>query len=193
MNKLKITFLLLLTTFSISLYAQDTTSVDLEPKLPAIPLDKFSVGAGVGYEYGGGGVNAIFYPYKNIGVFGGAGWNIIGLGYNAGVKIRAIINPASAVFIPFIVGMYGYNTTIYYPNNTQYNKTFYNFTIGGGLDFRPNNSKFGYFSLAVYVPFRNPDVKNYVNNIEYFWAIPYSTNRIFPLSASFGYKIMLAK
>ena len=192
MSRYKIAFLLLLLSAAFYSNAQDSSSIML-PQTSSAPLDKLSAGVGIGYEYGGIGANAIFYPQRNIGVFGGAGWYYVGVGYNAGIKLRAIINAPSTVIIPYLELMYGSNTFIYYRNNPEYNKRFYNYTIGGGIDIRPNNSKLGFISIAIYVPFRSPDIKNYTEGyIQHFYDVN-PTNKLFWLNASIGYKFILWK
>jgi hypothetical protein len=159
---------------------------------PSVPLDKLSVGAGAGYEFGGIGGNVIFYPQRNIGVFVGAGWPLSGFGYNAGIKVRYAVDNNASVVTPFVLFMYGYNTSIIYSQNAQYNKLFYNFTFGGGIDFRPAKSKLGFLSLTIYVPLRDPNAKDYINSIDYFYAVS-NSNKLFPLSVSLGYKFIILK
>jgi hypothetical protein len=192
MKRYTTALLLLLFLAASGLHAQDTTF--LEPlKQYDAPLDKISAGVGVGYEYGGIGANAIIYPQKNIGLFGGMGWYYVGLGYNAGVKLRAFVGAPSVTIIPFVEFMYGTNTFIYYRNNSQYNKLFKNFTFGGGIDIRPNNSKLGFISIAVYVPLRTPDIKNYTDGyVDHFFAVQ-PTNKLYGINASIGYKFILWK
>jgi hypothetical protein len=194
MKGFKTVLSLLLILSVVKVHAQDTLANPIIPDVIKAPLDKVSIGAGVGYEYGGIGANAIVYPQKNIGFFGGAGWYYVGFGYNAGVKLRAVLNSPSVEFIPFVEFMYGSNTYVYYKNNGtgyDFNKLFYNFTFGGGLDFRPNNSKLGFFTFALYVPLRSPDVRNYKDNrVGAFY--PYLTpNKLYWLNASIGYKFIL--
>jgi hypothetical protein len=191
MNKIFLSAILLFV--SAIAHAQDLQPIGEPIPIPrdTVPLDKFTAGIGVGYEFGGGGANVLYYPTRNIGIFGGVGYNFIGVGYNAGIKIRYAESNSATVITPFVVAMYGYNTTVRYDNYAKFNKTFYNATIGGGVDFRPNKVKLGYFSLAILVPFRNPDVKNYRtgDNSQIYDHSP--SNKLFPLSASFGYRFIL--
>ncbi|MBS1667114.1 MAG: hypothetical protein JST58_07050 [Bacteroidetes bacterium] len=192
MNKILLLTAVLL--FSVFAQAQDFQSTD--PLVPiaskdSIKLDKFSAGIGVGYEFGGIGGNLIYYPQRNIGIFGGAGYTFVGFGYNAGVKIRYAETDQAPRIDPFIVAMYGYNNTLRYDRKPAFNRTFYNVTIGGGIDFRPRMLKLGYLSVAIYVPFRNPDAKNYNNNyVQWFYPTNLS-NKQFPVSASIGYRLVI--
>jgi hypothetical protein len=184
---------LILASSVTGLYAQDSLTFLTPVRDYDAPLDKIAAGIGVGYEYGGLGANAIFYPVKNIGVFGGAGWYYIKPGYNFGVKLRAFTGAPSVAIIPFVEFMYGTNTYIYYRDNSQYNKLFKNFTFGGGIDIRPANSKLGFITLALYVPLRSPDVKNYTDNyVDFFYSVR-PTNKLYGINASIGYKFILWK
>jgi hypothetical protein len=182
MSKLTVIFLLFV-TIAVNTNAQDTTLIS------GPTLDKFSAGIGGGYEFGGIGGNAIFYPTRGLGIFGGAGYNLAGFGYNAGIKLRITPDNYASEIMPFIIAMYGYNAALDVKYDTRYNKTFYGLTVGGGIDWRPGNSKFGFLSITVYVPIRTTEVKDYIYNLNYFYGIPYS-NKLFPLSASIGYKIV---
>lgn len=190
MNKFFITTITLL--FSICLNAQNSpTAITPVVLTDSVPLDKLSIGGGGGYEFGGIGGNLIFYPQRNIGVFVGVGWPLTHIvGYNAGIKLRYAVDNNASVITPFFLFMYGYNTAIRYPNDNQYDKLFYNFTFGGGVDFRPAKSKLGYLSLTVYAPLRDPNAKNYINFINTFYAVG-NSNKLFPLSVSLGYKFII--
>ncbi len=192
MKRYTTALLVLLISTGIRLHAQDTLLIPTATVYDA-PLDKISVGAGIGYEYGGLGANAIYYPHKNIGVFGGVGWYYVGMGYTGGIKLRAFIQAPSVTIIPFLEGMYGTNTLVYYRDNSQYNKLFSAFSVGGGIDIRPAKSKLGFISIALYVPFRDPNMKTYTNrNIEFFYGVV-PTNKQYFINASIGYKFILWK
>jgi hypothetical protein len=191
-RQILIAVMLLLALFAKS---QDTSSYSLPvaPPTDTIPIDIVSVGVGGGYEFGGLGGNIIYYPTRGLGVFFGAGYTLIGFGYNAGVKIRIVTDESADKFMPYIIAMYGYNATINYPSFPQRNMTFYGLSVGAGMDYRPGNSQFGYLSATIYVPIRSTGVKDYINNEGYFYGIPYASSRIFPLSASIGYKFIFKR
>ncbi|HLY68934.1 MAG TPA: hypothetical protein VKR53_04350 [Puia sp.] len=193
MNKLILTAVIPL-LFSACAHAQDSSFFSLPVEVQdTVPVDKLAVGIGGGYEYGGIGANVIYFLTKGLGVFAGAGYPLTGFGYNAGFKLRIVVDQSSATFMPYIVAMYGYNGTIVIPEFQQKNKTFYGATVGAGIDYRPGNSRFGYLSASVYIPFRDITMKEYAEYLNYTYGITYSTGRIFPLSASIGYKFILQR
>lgn len=171
----------LLLTFSNICHAQP------DAKDTATKCDVFSIGLGLGFDYGGIGVNALAYPQKNIGLFGGVGYAIAGVGYNFGVKLRW---PVSKVVAPYIMGMYGYNAAIhvtsdYGPYNQ--NKVFYGPTVGIGCDFGAHHTNASYFAVALTIPFRSPDVDDYINQLTNLGG--QFTNKLSPVGISVGYRI----
>jgi len=170
----------LLLSFSIICHAQP------DAKDTATRCDVFSIGLGLGFDYGGIGVNALAYPQKNIGLFGGVGYAIAGVGYNFGVKLRW---PVSKVVAPYIMGMYGYNTAIHVSSNFGFNdqnKIFYGPTAGIGCDFGTHHANASYFTLALTVPFRSPDVDDYITQLTSQGA--QFKNKPSPVGISIGYR-----
>jgi hypothetical protein len=163
----------------------------LQPVPTSAPVDKLTVGVGAGYDFGGyGGVNAIYYPQRSIGVFAAGGYTPAGIGYNFGIKLRAISNKSASVVMPFLVAMRGYYTAVAPKDYSYYNKLFFGTTVGAGVDYRPNNSKFGYLTGTILVPIRNIDSKNYIDYLNTFQGIDY-THKLHAISASIGYKFIL--
>lgn len=138
----------------------------LEKKGPDDTYDKGALGLGIGFDYGGFGINYTLYPQRNIGIFGGVGYAIAGVGYNVGTKFR--LTPKKVT--PFITGMYGYNTAIKVTGTNGFgpslNKIFYGFTAGGGVDILVGRESKNYISIALMVPFRGSDVDDYINSLE---------------------------
>jgi hypothetical protein len=150
--------------------------------------DKSTLGIGIGFDYGGIGLNYTVYPQENIGLFGSVGYAIAGAGYNFGVKLRA--NPNR--FTPFFMAMYGYNAAIAVSGNTggmNLDKLFYGPTLGGGFDLKSRGGK-GYFSFALTVPIRNQDADNYMQELTNTYGITFG-NKLSPVGFSFGYRFIL--
>lgn len=151
-------------------------------------VDQFGLGPGLGQDYGGLGVNAIFYPQKNIGIFGGVGYALADVGYNAGIKLRWMTNGR---IDPYLTAMYGYNAAIVVADAKQFNKLFYGPSFGLGIDFRSKKPhKTGYWSLAVLVPIRNSEVDAYTSYLEKYQGIQFE-NDLFPVGISIGYHFIL--
>ena len=131
-----------------------------------IKPDQFSFGFGIGLDNGGFGVSALHYLHKNVGIFAGAGYALIGPGLNAGLKIRVIGKEVNSVINPYFMGMYGYNAVVYIENESDYDKMFYGPTIGAGFDIRFNIQKHIYLSLGVLLPIRSSEVETYVDELE---------------------------
>jgi hypothetical protein len=152
-------------------------------------IEKSSIGFGMGLDHGGFGVNLVLYPGRNFGVFGGLGYAYAGTGYNAGLKIKLVgVNHKSHIY-PYLLGMYGYNAAIAIYNAKQYSKFFYGPSFGLGIDIRQKWEKRGYLTIALIVPVRKNDVKDYFDlmqkrGVEF-------TNNLFPVAFSVGYHIIM--
>ncbi|RPH28087.1 MAG: hypothetical protein EHM93_19005 [Bacteroidales bacterium] len=156
-----------------------------------IKADKLSIGLGMGLDYGGFGGNLVVYPGKNLGLFAGAGYNLLGLGFNGGLKIR--FNGESANKIkPYLLAMYGYNAVIAVKGETSLNKTFYGPTLGFGLDFRQRPGRKGYFTLALLVPIRSSEVKEYMDDLKENNGVEFK-NELSPVSISIGYRLVIGQ
>jgi hypothetical protein len=185
MNRFYFIFLVLFFSATVHSYAQFADSV-------INPPDKITVGVGAGYDFGGIGVNGIYYIQRSVGVFAGAGYAFAGVGFNAGVKLRALTNKSASILVPFVLAMYGYNAEAAPKGYAIYNKIFYNATFGAGLDYRPKNSKFGYLTATLLLPLRTPDAQTYINSLSLFRGIDYH-NKLHIFSGSIGYKFILFK
>jgi hypothetical protein len=148
-------------------------------------VDRFAFGLGLGFDYGGFGANVIGYPQKNIGIFLGVGYALIGAGYNCGLKFRFLAHDKPPRTVPYLTGMYGYNAAVGVSGASQYNKFFYGPSFGAGLDLYPKHKKSGYWSLAVMVPVRSPDVNNYIDYLKTQGAS--FNNSLIPISFSAGF------
>jgi hypothetical protein len=184
MRKITLFFILTYFIFSFESIAQESYS-------SAKPFDNFSLGLGIGLDHGGFGANFLVYPQQNFGLFIGAGYALAGLGINGGIKVRILSKNPRAVIHPYAVAMYGYNAAVYITNGQQYNKLFYGPTVGLGIDALSNKpAAVGYWSFAILVPFRSPDVQNYINSLQTNYGVSFANNLI-PIGISIGYKFVL--
>ncbi len=186
MRNLKITALILLLAFQLN--AQDA-SIQY-PFQTTRQLDQISIGIGGGLDYGGFGGNVTYYPAKSVGLFGGVGYALAGVGFNAGVKFRYVPDKPDSKVHPFGLVMYGYNAAIAVLNASQHNRLFYGPTLGGGIDFHLNPLKRGYWSFAIFVPIRSSEVDDYIEHLENDYGAEFQTG-LFPITASIGYRFIL--
>ncbi len=165
---------------SINSYSQDNSANE------STNVDRVAFGLGLGFDYGGIGGHLLAYPQKNIGIFAGAGYALIGLGYNFGLKFRFLPHNKSPRTVPYLIGMYGYSAAIGVSGASQYNKFFYGPTFGAGLDLYPKHKKAGYWTLAVMVPVRSADVNNYIDYLKNTQGATFK-NSLLPISFSLGF------
>ncbi len=177
---LLIAYLLIAT---ISLHAQDTTKIIRH-------IDKGLIGFGLGLDYGGVGANFLYYATRNIGIFGGVGYNFDAVGVNAGIKFRLIKKKPTSNLDPYFLAMYGYNAAIIISNSHRRNKTFYGPTVGIGLDFRPKPLSRGYFSIALLIPIRKSEADEYISQLKRGSNAIFA-NELLPIAISIGYRFIL--
>jgi hypothetical protein len=184
-----LTAVAILMSFTVTRAQSSASSTSSASSDSTHTADILTFGLGFGQDYGLIGGNISVYPQKNIGLFVGFGYALAGFGYNAGIKLRALPNQGHSKVRPFLLGMYGYVAAVAVVNNSQDNKMFYGPTIGGGIDIGPTTPGKGYLSLAILVPFRSPDVQNYIDQLK---ANGVSfTGNLTPITFSIGYKFVL--
>jgi hypothetical protein len=140
-----------------------------------------NAGIGLGLSYGGVGGRLSYFPHKNIGLFGAAGYNFHKLGYNFGLTARFL--PDKKV-CPVAMLMYGYNAVIVVAGATQYDKTYYGPSVGGGVELRlGHNGNFMNFELLV--PFRSQE---YHDDMDALMSNPtVEISELLPITISIGY------
>ena len=145
------------------------------------------LGIGVGFDYGGLGMKAEFVPSKHIGIFGGAGYNLAELAWNAGLSVKIL--PDKKVS-PTIVGMYGYNGVIIvkyeYSGIKEFN-TYYGFTTGVGCEMK--NQGGTKLNFALLVPFRRQAYHDRIDELENI-GVTFNPGPL-PIALSLGYSILL--
>lgn len=174
---------LYLILFSFLLYGQ-------ENKKNPIQIDRFTIGLGVGLDYGGLGINFLTYPSKNIGLFGGFGMANEEIGYNYGFKFRFFSDEIPSKINPFALAMYGKNTTIIIENKKSLNKSFNYPTIGFGLDVGFNYVKTGYLSFAILIPIRGEAYTEYKELLTSKHSVKFENSQI-PINISIGYRLII--
>jgi len=151
--------------------------------------DVVSFGIGIGQDFGGMGINCIAYPHKNIGLFGGVGFALAGPGYNVGTKLRIIPKTHFMSITPYAVAMYGYNAAVLITDLNEYNKLFYGFSAGAGIDLRNIKNK-GYWNFGITIPFRENEVQDYKDYLTAHKQVEFK-GKDSPVTISVGYHRVL--
>jgi len=125
---------------------------------------KAYLGVGSGLDYGGFGAKVEFLPIKYVGLFGGAGYNLLSLGWNLGGTFKIL--PDSRVS-PNLMLMYGYNAVFIGtdPYSKKYNTTSYGLTTGINLDVKLG-SKGHKLSAGLFLPFWSKKYKDNNNAVK---------------------------
>jgi len=146
-------------------------------------------GAGLGIDYGGLiGVKVTFYPMNYMGIFAAGGWEFFAFAWNVGVFGRFVPANRGHAARPYLKVMYGVNGVTKVSGMTSYDKIFYGWTVGAGLETRFGKKRKSGINLDLNVPFRTPDFFNQVNTMK---SDPDVTNvsSIIPITISVGYVI----
>ena len=172
--------MMLLSLIGSSAIAQEV-EVQTEPQNPAAYL-----GVGFGFDYGGLGGKVEFLPIKYFGLFAGAGYNLLSVGWNVGGTFK--ISPDKKVS-PNLMLMYGYNAVFVGADSYagKYEMTSYGLTAGVNLDIKVGRK--GKISAGLFVPFRSGKFKdNYkaAKNDSYL-----KVSDLLPVAFSVGYNFGL--
>ncbi len=128
-----------------------------------------AVGFGGGLDYGGFGVRGMLPMTQHLHLFGGIGYAIAGMGYNAGMSF--IAKPKSVVSLT-MSAMYGYNAAA---TNTNQEKLYYGPSGAVGVRYLVGQRHVNFFHVNLIYPFRNFDNTGI------------NTGDFFPVLASFGF------
>jgi hypothetical protein len=180
--------IVVLTLLCLLIPAFNSDAQQLETK--SINYDAISAGLGLGLDFGGIGGNFLVYPAKNFGFFAGAGYALAGIGMNGGIKVRQVPDNPEARVSPFLLAMYGYNAAIKVEGATELNKIFYGPTVGLGCDFRGRNQMRGYWSAALLIPFRRPEVDEYIKDLKNNHGVVFN-NELLPIGFTISYRFFL--
>jgi hypothetical protein len=156
--------------------------------LSAQSEQKVYAGAGVGFDYGGIGGKIEYLPVKYFGLLGGAGYNILSLGWNVGATYKIL--PDKFVS-PNIMVLYGYNATMRGLDSyaSQYEMTSYGVSLGMNLDILLG-SRGNKLSIGLFVPIRS---SKYMDNYERIRNDPNMESQfpLLPVAVSVGYNFRL--
>jgi hypothetical protein len=169
-------YVALLSVIGSAVFAQ--SEQNFAPKSP-----KFYLGAGMGFDYGGiFGGKIEYLPVKNAGVFAGAGFNPLGLGWNVGGSFK--FNQDKRLVTNLLL-MYGSNGTIaaddYYAE--KYEMVSYGVTGGISFDFKVGRKN--KLSAGLLVPIRSKKFRDNHQNAKDDPDITLST--LLPIGVCLGF------
>lgn len=157
-------------------------------------------GFGLGLDYGGVGINAIYSLKNHTGFFAGGGFNFVSPAWNAGIKVALPSLDSNGVVVPYLIGMYGYNAFIkkaFGSNGVGFfnkleEKTYYGASFGAGIDIGSRKNKNWYLSISVIAPIRSKEFKD---KLEYYKKQGYKFNpeNPYPVLLSVGYHVRFLK
>lgn len=127
------------------------------------------LGPGIGLDHGGLGIKAEYQPFKYVGLFGGAGYNLAGFNGNGGIIYN--IMPDKKV-TPVLTAMLGVNSAIIVehedangPTGKKSRLQFEGFTVGGGFDIKFGKKRNQKVNVTLLVPIRDRGFWWYRNHI----------------------------
>lgn len=151
---------------------------------------KFDIGFGFGTDYGGlVGVKVVYSPIKYLSVFASGGYYLIGLGGEVGVSGYILPRTTQRVFRPYGKLMYGANRVIEIDGASQYNKIYFGFTPGLGVEFRFGKMKKHGMNLDVNYPISSTKFKEDYDYLKHSTFV--DIGPVQPITISFGYHLVL--
>jgi hypothetical protein len=139
----------------LALHSQD-------PAVVAPVFPRYNIGFGAGIDYGGFGGRFTVLTSQRLEFFGAVGYNLLGIGLNAGVDLRLM--PMSRI-CPYLGAMYGYNAVIKIIGSEINNQTYYGPSFNLGLEFW-NRRNTNFFNIELIVPIRPSDYHNDIKNLK---------------------------
>lgn len=159
-----------------SIYAQDTTESN---------KNEIYIGPGFGLDYGGIGAKIEYKPIDQISLFGGLGYNLVNLGWNAGATYNIKISKKVALGP---TAMYGYNASLRVEGAPHLDKVSNGPTFGvtGNLKF---NQK-GKLNFGLYFPIRSKEFTDHYDMVKNSSYIEMK-NSLTPITISVGYNFKI--
>ncbi len=145
------------------------------------------LGIGLGLDYGGiVGVKAAYIlPFRQVSVFGAAGVQLVGLGWNVGTIFRILPMNKSRTFRPNIKIMYGINRATYVDGIDEYKELYTGWTPGIGAEFRFGRMKSSGFDVDINIPIGSDAFNAQVDRMKNDSRLDYVIS--LPVAFSIGY------
>lgn len=157
----KICFIMILEVMAKSSFSDEINGNNIKNHV-------FDLGAGYGLDYGGfGGVKlAYILPFPHISIFGAAGVQVKGFGWNAGTTFHILPENNKYFFRPNVKIMYGINRSTIVFGASKYNKMFTGFTPGVGFEFMFGRKKANGFDFDLNIPISSQKFKDHLDVID---------------------------
>lgn len=147
--------------FSVNILAKPSSRSEIVPDSIVKKYDfpRYNdFGIGLGLDNGGVlGVKYTYSPIKYLGLFGAAGLQFGGLGWQVGAKGYLISKTSKHGFRPNVKMMYGVNASIYVLNAEEYTELYHGFCIGPGIEMRFGRMKKKGLDVDINFPFRSDE------------------------------------
>ena len=151
-----------------------------QPEVQEARVPKAYFGLGMGLDYGGFGAKAEFLPIKHVGLFAGVGYNLLSVGWNAGLTYKIL---PRKIVSPNLMAFYGYNAVLKIDGAPEYNITSYRISFGVNLDIKLRRNK---LSLGLFYPIRSEKFKERYNAAKNNPGIVFK-NELFPITWGIGF------
>ena len=117
-----------------------------------------SLGIGIGLPYGGLiGVRFGTNLADNLSLFGGLGYQIVGVGYNIGL-LKDFESSSSTQF--YLTSMYGTNVGIQTQGLSEYNELYTGVTLGAGIKINSRKTEGNFWDVGLLIPIRSSNFKS---------------------------------
>lgn len=127
---------------------------------------KSDFGIGFGLDYSGiVGVKYAFLPINYAAIFMSIGYMNVDAGYNVGLQLYILPYSSEFNVRPHFKFMYGANASIHIIGASKYDKVYYGYTYGGGVEFRFGKFKDIGFDLDICIPVRSNEFEEDYDNI----------------------------
>ncbi len=148
--------------------------------------DAAHLGIGAGLDHGGIGIRLdLPFTHHLAGVLG-AGYALVGPGWNAGVQYRFAPDRKIGMYA---TAHYGYNGVIKVENASQFDDIYYGFSVGAGAEFRRTHTS-NFFRMSILVPFRSAEFWSDWSDLKNNKSIEVKQGPL-PVAFSIGYHFSL--
>lgn len=145
------------------------------------------LGLGVGLTYGGIGGRFVFSSKETLAIMLGAGYNVVGIGYNLGMMCYV---PTDSKTQAYFSGMWGTNSAIKITGLPSADESYHGVSFGFGAIFNSNTRPGNYWDLGIIIPVRSAEFKEDWDAIKNWPGIEIQQDP-FPILINIGYNFKI--